>query len=435
MRKLVLSFFIVVLSVFAPSAFAVLNIELTQGIASAIPVAVVPFAQDNQLAPTDVTTIIHNDLANSGQFNVISNGSFNQYPTSPTSVDMKYWQTKNVNDLVVGSIKSLGGGQYKVSFSLVSLFDQAPNNVLLSQEFTVNQNELRRVSHHISDLIYEKLTGVRGVFSTHLAYVLVQRSTSQPPKYKLMVSDEDGYNPQPILVSSQPIMSPAWSPDGRQISYVSFESYLPQIYVSTVATGQRRLITSFNGINGAPEWSPDGKELAVALSRGSANPNIYTLSLASGKLVQITSDWSINTEPSWSKDGQSILFTSDRGGSPQIYEIDLNTKATQRLTFDGTYNASASFTPDAKSLVLLNRQSGQFNVALLNLQTNSLKLLTKGGMNQSPSLAPNGKMVVYASKAGSKNVLAMVSTDGTVNMQLPDQQGDVQEPAWSPFMN
>lgn len=435
MRKSSLGFCLIILSVFAPSAFAVLNIELTQGIASAIPIAVVPFTQDDPAASTDVTTVIHNDLANSGQFNVLANSAINQYPQAVSNVDMKYWQTKNVNDLVVGSVKSLGGGQYKVSFSLISLFDQAPNNVLLTQDFIVNQRELRRVSHHISDLIYQQLTGVRGIFSTRLAYVLVQRDNAHPPKYMLMVSDEDGYNPQPILVSSQPIMSPAWSPDGQQISYVSFESYLPQIYVSNVASGQRRLITSFSGINGAPEWSPDGKQLAVALSRGGVNPNIYTLNLASGKLQQITNDWSINTEPSWSKDGQTIVFTSDRGGSPQIYQINLSTKATERLSFDGNYNASAALTPDGQSLVLLNRQSGQFNVALLNLQTNSLKLLTNGGLNQSPSLAPNGKMVVYASKAGSKNLLAMVSVDGTVNMRLPDQQGDVQEPAWSPFIN
>lgn len=435
MRKLILFVGIVVSFVASQAALAALNIELTQGVAAAIPIAITPFAQNGQVLPTDVTAVIRSDLGNSGQFNVLGSDASNQSPHSVADVNIDYWRSKNIDDLVIGSVNVLGNGRYQVSFSLINLFNQAPNNVLLAQSYTVNQNELRAVAHHISDLIYQQLTGVRGNFSTKLAYVLVQRSTTQAPQFKLMVSDADGYNAKPILISSQPIMSPAWSPDGQQISYVSFESYLPQIYVSNVASGQRRLITSFSGINGAPEWSPDGKNLAVALSKGGANPNIYMLSMSSGKLTQLTNDWSINTEPSWSKDGRTLLFTSDRGGSPQIYEMNLQTKAIQRLTFDGNYNASASFTSDGQSVVLLNRQSGQFNIGILNLQSGNLQLLTRGGMNQSPSIAPNGRMVVYATKVGDKNLLAMVSTDGKVNMQLPDQQGDVQEPAWSPFLN
>ncbi|MFN7096524.1 MAG: Tol-Pal system beta propeller repeat protein TolB [Gammaproteobacteria bacterium] len=422
------------LGAIAPNAFAILNIELTQGISAAIPIAVVPFAQANNSAPTDVAAVIHSDLANSGQFNVADNSSFNQYPQSADQVNNSYWQGKNVDDIVIGNVQPAGGNQYKVSFSLISLFNQAPNNILLTQQYTVDQNQLRAVAHHISDLVYQQLTGVPGIFSTRLAYVLVQRNPGQPVKYMLMVADEDGYNAKPILVSSQPIMSPSWSPNGKQIAYVSFESYLPQIYISDVATGQRKLITSFSGINGAPEWSPDGKELAVALSKGSANPNIYTLNLASGSLQQITNDWSINTEPTWSPDGQALLFTSDRGGSPQVYEINLANKATQRVTFNGSYNASASFTSDAQNIVLLSRQDQAYDIGFLNLQSGNLQLLTHGGNNQSPSVAPNGKMVVYATKEGGKNVLAMVSTDGKVNMQLPDQLGDVQEPAWSPFL-
>lgn len=432
MRKLGSILFGFIFCSYANIAFAALNIELTQGISASIPIAVVPFSQDSSM-PTDVAAVIHNDLATSGQFNVMSNSAYNQFPQTVAQVDTSYWQGKNIDDLLIGSIKPAGNGQYKVSFSLISLYNQAPNNVLLNQEYTVNADELRRLSHHISDLVYQQLTGIPGIFSTRLAYVLVQHNPNQPTKYMLMVSDEDGYNPKPILISSQPIMSPSWSPDGKQLSYVSFESYLPQIYISDVATGKRRLITSFSGINGAPEWSPDGKQLAVALSRGGANPNIYTLNLASGKLQQVTSDWSINTEPNWSKDGLSLLFTSDRGGSPQIYEINLANKAIQRLTFNGNYNASASFSPDGVNVVLLNRQNSGFNIGLLNLQSGQLTTLTHGGNNQSPSLAPNGKMVVYATKTYGKTLLAMVSTDGKINIQLPDQQGDVQEPAWSPL--
>jgi len=432
MRKLLFTLSVLTATLVTTNAFAVLNIELTQGIAAAIPVAVVSFNPDNNAIPTNVSDIIHHDLANSGQFNVLDNNATNQYPQTVAEVNTSYWQGKNVDDIVIGSVTPAGGGQYKVTFSLINLFNQAPNNVLLTQSFTVDQTGLRRVAHHISDLVYQQLTGVPGIFSTRLAYVLVQRSP-QATKYMLMVSDEDGYDSKPVLISPQPVMSPSWSPSGKQLSYVSFESYLPQIYVSDIASGKRRLITSFSGINGAPEWSPDGKKLAVALSRGGANPNIYTLSLDSGTMQQITNDWSINTEPTWAPDGQSLLFTSDRGGSPQVYELNLATKATQRVTFDGNYNASASFTPDGLNIILLNRQGNGFNIGLLNLQSGNLQLLTHGGNNQSPSVAPNGKMVVYATKAGGKNVLAMVSTDGKVNIQLPDQLGDVQEPVWSPF--
>ena len=422
----------------ASPVFATLNIELTQGIAASIPIAVLPFT-DAGTAPTqnnqDISTIISNDLAHSGQFSVLNATAYDQYPHTVNAIDATYWQKKGVNDIVVGQMQALPNGQYKITVTVVNLYNQAPDNVLLTQEYTVSKQSLRRVAHHISDQIYQQLTGVPGIFSTQLAYVLVQRHVNMPTKYMLMVSDEDGYNANPVLISTQPVMSPSWSPDGKMLSYVSFETYLPQIYTSDIATGKRRLITSFNGINGAPEWSPDGTQLAVALSRGRGNPNIYTLNLSSGQLKQITNDFSINTEPTWTKDGHSLLFTSDRGGSPQIYEINLDTKASQRLTFNGNYNASASLSQDGNEIGLLNRQGGGFNIAVLNLQSGQLSVLTRAGNNQSPSMAPNGKIIVYATQSGGRQVLAMVSTDGKVNIQLPDQLGDVQEPTWSPFLS
>lgn len=433
MRNMIKTLIPIIALCASQSSFAALNLELTKGISAAIPIAVIPFT-DNA-SSTDVGSIVQNDLANSGQFSVLNSGSINSFPHAAAQVDTSYWQGKNVDDVVVGSMQPAGNGQYKVTFNLVSVFSQPPNNILLSQSFTVNQNQLRTVAHHISDMVYQQLTGIPGVFSTKLTYVLVQRNPNQYPKYMLMVADEDGYNPQPILISTQPIMSPSWSPDGKQVAYVSFESYLPQIYISDVATGKRKLITSFKGINGAPEWSPDGRQLAVALSKDSANPNIYTLNLSGGNLQQVTNDWSINTEPNWSPDGKSLVFTSDRGGSPQVYQVNVGSKETQRLTFNGNYNASPSFTADSQNVVILNRQNGSFDIAILNLASGNTQVLTHGGNNQSPSVAPNGKMVVYATKQNGHSVLAMVSTDGKVNVQLPDQLGDVQEPAWSPFLN
>lgn len=435
MRKIMILLTSIAIGLVSQSARAALNLELTKGMAAAIPIAVVPFTDSQTNSPVDIASIIHHDLANSGQFNVLANGSIAEYPHTSGQINSKYWQGKNVDDMVVGNVQSIGGGRYKITYSLVNLFNQAPNNVLLTEELTVSENDMRRAAHHISDRVYQQLTGVKGIFSTRLAYVLVQRHPGQPAKFQLMISDQDGYGPKPILISSQPIMSPSWSPDGRQLTYVSFESFLPQIYVSDVATGKRRLITSFKGINGAPEWSPDGRKLAVALSRGAANPNLYLLDMSSGGLQQVTNDTSINTEPNWSPDGQSLIFTSDRGGSPQIYEVNLATKQAQRVTFTGNYNSSASYTPDRQNIVLLNRQGGGFNIAALNLQTGNVQVLTHGGNNQSPSVAPNGKMVVYATKQAGHSVLAMASTDGKVNVQLPDQLGDVQEPAWSPFLN
>jgi TolB protein len=367
----------------------------------------------------------------------MSTAKMQQKPQTATQVDTSYWQKQNVNDVVVGSIKNVGGDRYAVKYELVDLFNRksASDGVLLSQEFTVSKSALRKLSHHISDQVYQRLTGEKGVFSTKLAYVTVDRSAGRRAKYALAVSDFDGHDAKSIVSSTQPIMSPAWSPDGHKIAYVSFETYLPQIYVSDIFTGQRQLVTNFKGINGAPSWSPDGTKLAVALSRNSVNPNIYILNLASNQLQQITSDAAINTEPSWSPDGQSLIYTSDRGGSPQIYQINLQSRQSQRLTYDGNYNATASYSRDGKRIVNLHRSSGDFNVAILDLQSGATKELTHSGKNQSPSIAPNGKMVVFASEYGGQGVLGIVSVDGKVSLRIPDRVGSVQEPAWSPYLN
>ncbi len=428
----VLGFLSLIISVPAKAA---LNLELTKGVAGAIPIAVVPF-DGSSAAPTSVSAVVQSDLSHSGEFTVSSTGSLPEQPHTANAVTPDLWQKQKVSDVVVGQVTPTSDGRFNVTFSLVDVFNKTPTNdgVILTQQYTVDASQLRSLAHQISDEIYQQLTGQRGIFSTRIAYVAVSRPPNQPARYQLMVADADGYNPKPILISSQPIMSPAWSPDGKKVAYVSFETYLPQIYVSDVDSGKRQLITSFDGINGAPEWSHDGSRMAVALSKGAANPNIYILNLASGTTKQITNDLAINTEPNWAPDDQSLIYTSDRGGAPQVYQVNINGGATQRLTYDGSYNATPSYTPDGKQVVFLHRDGSTYNVAIMDIASGQMTELTQGEMTQSPSVAPNGKMVVFAVEQGNRGILGIASTDGKINLRLPDQHGSVQEPAWSPFL-
>jgi len=437
----------------AAKSSAILHLVLTRGVDAAIPIAVVPFAQTNiaKTTPVDtamatkISTVVAADLQNSGRFNVATNLDAQHAPHQPSDVKIAYWQKQNVNYLVIGSVTATANQQDTVRFSLLnvykhdgvganpSLANQAP--VILSQIITVPAKQLRALAHHISDLIYQKIIGERGIFSSKIAYVLLQRPADKPPLYQLIIADYDGFNPQAILISHQPIMSPAWSADGKRLAYVSFESGFPAIYISNIASGKRRLITRFTGINGAPAFSPDGKRLAVVLSKGEQS-NIYVINLLDGKIKQLTHSYAIDTEPSWSPDGHSLLFTSGRGGTPQIYQINLQNKRVKRLTFDGNYNARASFSPDGQSILLLHRGTdtdGQFGIALQDLRTGVLQVLASDN-DQSPSLAPNSSMVIYARQdAQRRGELAMVSTDGRVKLQLPSAKGDVREPAWASF--
>ncbi|WP_246562580.1 Tol-Pal system beta propeller repeat protein TolB [Rickettsiella endosymbiont of Dermanyssus gallinae] len=416
-------------------ARAALNLELTQGISNQLPIAIVPFSGSANLAETsDVSAIIKNDLNNSGQFKVTTpqNGIL---PYTLSQVSASYWRNKKFDDVVVGQIQTISQGQYRVRFSLVNVA-QGQSQALIQQEFTANEAQLRRLSHHISDLIYEKLIGLKGVFSTRIAYILVTDKNSRNRRYSLQVADMDGYNAKSLLISTQPIMSPAWSRDGKRLAYVSFEKVLPRIYIQQVNTGARELVSSYSGINGAPAWSPDDKTLALALSKDSAAPKIYLMDLANKKLRQITFGPSIDTEPSFSKDGRSLLFTSDRGGAAQIYQLALRSGVVRRVTFDGNYNARASFANDGKTIVVLNQEQGSYNIAVQDLDDdNTLQILTHSGYDASPSFAPNGQMLLYESKPGNRSMLGMVSVDGRINLRLPTPQGDVQDPTWSPFMS
>lgn len=415
-RILALLFILCINPVFA------LDLELTQGISSALPIAINSFGSDG--ASEEIGQVIENDFTLSGQFKIISGP---QGPNAQSSISSL--KQLGADSVVTGRV-SRSGGYYEVSYTLV---DAAANGTtLLNRSYKVGQNQLRAIAHHISDEVYQKLTGERGVFSTRIAYISVQRAI-QRPSYSLEVADADGHNPQSLLISSEPIMSPSWSPDGKSISYVSFEKKKAQIFTVSVENGQRRLITSFPGINGAPAWSPDGNQLAVVLSK-SGTPKIYSVDVHSGSMKQLTFGDAIDTEPRFAPDGRSVLFTSGRGGSPQVYRLSLADGKVSRLTFEGNYNARASYTPDMKNIVMLHREDRNFSIGVQNASGGPISSLTFSGMDESPSVAPNSRLVLYATRHQDKGVLGIVSLDGRIRMRLPARAGDVQEPAWSPYL-
>jgi TolB protein len=402
-----------------------LDLELTQGVNAALPIGINAFSGDQQAQ--QLTSIIENDLRMSGQFKII--------PSPQNGVDVQgaigSWRQAGADSVLTGQVTRTSGNRYEVSFELLDA--AAHGRLILNKSYPVGAQDLRALAHHISDEVYQKLTGERGIFSTRIAYILVQRS-GESSRYSLEVADVDGSNPQSLLVSSEPIMSPTWSPDGRQIAYVSFEKKRAQIFTVSVETGKRRLLTNFEGINGAPSWSPDGSRLAVVLSKG-GSPKLYSVDLSSGAMKQLTFGESIDTEPRFSPDGNSILFTSGRGGSPQIYKLSLGDGKITRLTYEGNYNARASFTPNQRQIVMLHRnENRQFNIAVQNSDNSQISTLTFAPMDESPSVAPNGRLILYATHKQDKGVLAMVSIDGRIRMLLPAREGDVQEPAWSPYL-
>lgn len=419
------------------SAFALLSMELTQGVAGAIPIAIVPFATQEGVLPQDVSGIVTTDLRNSGRFKVFGRDSLSEFPSDANNVSNDYFQKLGSDNVVVGRVSRIGEDSYQVNVELIDILrGKGKAGVVLTRRYTVSSKELRSVAHHISDLIYEQITGTRGIFSTKIAYVVVQRFTDGTARHILEVADQDGYNPRPLLDSPQPIMSPSWSPNGKLIAYVSFENSRAGIYLEEAATGRRRLLSQYPGINGAPAWSPDGRKLALVLSKSGA-PNIYVMDVGTLHLTPVTHDFYINTEPSWSPDGRALLFTSNRGGSnPQIYQANLSTGNISRISFDGDYNARASYTRDGKHIVMIHRVSGIFNIAILDLDTGATRVLnSSAGDSASPSIAPNGSMILYDTVYGGRNVLGMVSSDGRVQLRLPARNGEAQDPSWSPYLS
>jgi TolB protein len=421
---------LLLLLLFAGTAQAALTIEITQGVEGALPIAVVPFgwSGDTGTAPVNIAAIISADLSRSGRFEPLADSDLVAHPTDAQQVLFHNWRMVNVDNLVIGKISQTTPGQYTVQFQLIDILR---GKQIAGYSFPAAHQDMRRVAHHIADLVYEELTGERGAFNTRVAYITTSGPISNR-RYTLMVADSDGYHPQTILTSKQPLMSPSWSPDAKQIAYVSFEKKTAEIYVQEVVTGSRRKLASFKGINGAPRWSPDGRRLALTLSRD-GNPEIYTMDLKSRALNRLTTNSAIDTEPCWSPDGTNIVFTSSRGGSPQLYRMSSAGGKATRLTFDGKYNADADFSPDGRKLAMVHRESGDYRIAVLDLESGALRVLTDGQQDESPSFSPNGSIIIYATGEGSREVLAAVSADGRFRQRLSLQAGNVREPSWSPF--
>jgi len=410
-----------------------LEIDIVGGNASALPIAVVPMPyQGSGAAPqTDVAGVIRADLDRSGQFRGLPEQSIVERPTRGSEIQYPTWRLLKQDFLVVGRVVDAGAGSYKVEYEL---FDVAKQERLLGFAMTARANAMRDVAHQIADAVYEKILGVRGAFWTRVAYVTATGRGANS-RYALMVADADGYNPQTVVRSNLPLLSPSWSPDGRKLAYVSFEhNSNSSIYIQDLGTGARERVSSFRGINSAPSFSPDGRRLALTLSR-SGNPEIYVMDLGSKALTQVTNQFGIDTEPTWSADGSTLYFTSDRGGRPQIYQASASGGGATRVTFQGSYNASATVSYDGKKIAVAQGAGNVYRIALLDRSLGSPRwsTLSPGSLDESPSFAPNASMVLYAAREGSRGVLYAVSADARVRQRLVLADGDVREPAWGPY--
>ena len=409
-----------------------LEIDIIGGNASALPITVVPMPYQGSAAapPTDVSAVVRADLERSGAFRTLPEARITERPTRGGEIQYPTWQALRQDYIVVGRVVDAGDGGYRVEYEL---FDVAKQERMLGLAMTARSNALRDVAHQMADAIYEKILGVRGAFWTRIAYITAA-GTGKATRYALMVADSDGFNPQTVVRSAEPLLSPSWSPDGRKLAYVSFESGNSAIYIQDISTGAREKIASFRGINGAPSFSPDGRQLALTLSR-SGNPEIYVMDLGSRSLRQLTTTSAIDTEPVWSPDGGSIYFTSDRGGRPQIYRVPASGGSASRVTFEGNYNATASIGFDGKKIAVVQGSGNNYRIALMDTSLGGARWtsLSPGSLDESPSFAPNASMVLYAAREGGRGVLYAVSADARVRQRLVVANADVREPAWSPY--
>ncbi|HAI94514.1 MAG TPA: Tol-Pal system protein TolB [Xanthomonadaceae bacterium] len=409
-----------------------LEIDIVGGNASALPITVVPMPYQGSAGTpqTDVAAVVRADLDRSGQFRTLPEAQIVEKPTRGSEINFPTWKALKQDYIVVGRVMDAGEGNYRVEYEM---FDIATQQRQLGLAMTARANAMRDVAHQMADAIYEKITGVRGAFWTRIAYVTATGSGNNM-HYALMVADSDGWNPQTIVRSAEPLLSPTWSPDGRKLAYVSFERGNSAIYVQDISTGARQLVSSFRGINGAPSFSPDGSKLALALSR-SGNPEIYVMDLGSRQLTQLTNHFGIDTEPTWAPDGKTIYFTSDRGGRPQIYQVSAGGGAASRVTFQGSYNATASVSWDGKKIVMAQGSGNTYRIVMMDSSLGSPRwsTLSTGSLDESPSFAPNASMVLYAAREGRRGVLYSVSADARVRQRLVLADGDVREPSWGPY--
>lgn len=415
--------------VFTQAARAELVIEVTQGRQSAIPVAVVPFEWSGAMAlPEDVSRIINNDLGSSGYIRTMDTQLMLSMPHRPQEMVYADWSRMRQDFVVIGRITPAEGG-YAIEFHLMDVHKQVE---LLHHRVKGSGTQLRDLAHYISDYIFKRLTGIDGVFSTKMVYVTTNRERT---RFNLNFADADGAREQLIFKSVQPILSPAWSPDGKRVAYVSFENGQSEIFFQTLSTGKREKVVSFNGSNSAPAFSPDGTKLAFVHSN-SGNPDIYVMDLSNRQVKRLTDHYGIDTEPQWMPDGKTILFTSSRAGGPQIYKLDSVTGSVQRVTFEGSYNARARITADGRKMVFVSGDGNRFHISSQDMTTGRVRILSQDtNLDESPSVAPNGSMVIYAATENDKSILAAVSVDGEVKFRLPSRYGDVREPAWSPILN
>jgi TolB protein len=409
------------------------NILVTSGSDRATPIAVVPFGlQGGSVLPEDIADIIGNDLRNSGYYSPIPRQNMISQPSQASEVIFRDWKALGAQYVMVGSIVP-SGGRLQVQYAL---FNVATEQQVLTGSVAGSTDQLRDMAHYIADQSFEKLTGIKGAFSTRMLYVTAERFSTNNTRYTLQRSDYDGARAVTLLQSREPILSPRFAPDGKRIAYVSFEQKRPRIFVQNIDTGRREQVTNFEGLNGAPAWSPDGSRLAFVLSKD-GNPDIYVMNVASRQISRVTAGPGINTEPFWGKDGNTLYFTSDRGGKPQIYKQSVSGGGAERVTFVGNYNANPKLSADEKTLVMIHRQQGftNFKVAAQDLQRGSVKILSETSLDESPTVAPNGTMLIYATRQQGRGVLMLVSLNGRVRLPLPTAQGEVREPSWSPYLN
>jgi TolB protein len=409
------------------------NVLISEGSEAATPIAVVPFAWQGSGQPAfDIAGVVSSDLASSGRFSPVATRDMVSRPTQESQVNFQDWRLLRASYLVIGTLApDTTPDNFTATFQL---FDVVQARSLTSFRLQAGRADLRRAAHRISDMIFEELTGFPGVFSTQIAYVSVQPRPDGSRLFRLIVSDADGENANRVAESPQPILSPSWSPDARRIAYVSFEGGVSGVYVQTLRTGTRERVSQRAGVNSAPAFSPDGRSLALVLSRDTGNLDIHSLDLSTQVLRQLTTDAGIDTEPEWSPDGRSIYFNSDRSGGPQIYRVGTEAgQRAQRITFDCVYCARPRVSPDGKLIALVNGENNRYRIAVWDIAAQRLEFLTDGRLDESPSFAPNGAQIVYATRENNRGVLASVSTDGRFKTQIASVAGDVQEPVWGPF--